>query len=238
MQINIITLFPEMFAPLQTSIMKRASDAGKLKLNLVQLRDFAINKYGQVDDEPYGGESGMVLRPEPAANAIQSLNLEPGSPIIFMTPQGRPLKQSISSDYSLKFQDQKFKQLTILCGHYKGLDQRIRDKYITDEISLGDFVLTGGEIPAMAFVDSIVRLLPEVLGTESSGNTDSFSDSPLLGWPVYTRPSEFEGIKVPPILLSGHHANIEKWRLEQRELNTQSRRPDIWQEFLSNKQKN
>ncbi len=222
MKVNIITLFPEMFTPLRSSIMKKANTQGSLSLNLIQLRDFAINKYGQVDDTPYGGESGMVIRPEPLADAINSLELADRSPVLFMTPQGRPLKQSISSSYS------KCEEITIICGHYKGIDERIREKYITDEISLGDFILTGGEIPAMAFVDSIIRLLPDVLGHESSGQTDSFTDSPLLGWPVYTRPSSFEKMNVPAILLSGHHKNIEKWRLKQRETRTQEKRPDIW----------
>lgn len=233
MIINIVTLFPEIFTPLQASIMRRASESGQLELNLIQLRDFAINKYGQVDDEPYGGESGMVLRPEPVAEAIKSLDLPDGSPVVFMTPQGVPHKQSIAQEFAASHQ-----QITIICGHYKGLDERIRQRYITHEISLGDFVLTGGEIPAMAFVDSIIRLLPSVLGTQSSGNTDSFSDTPLLGWPVYTRPSEFEGDKVPDILLSGHHAKMDQWRFEQRKIRTQERRPDIWDIYLSQDEKN
>lgn len=234
MKINIITLFPDIFTPLQSSIMKRASVSGHLELNLVNLRDFAVNKYGQVDDEPYGGESGMVIMAQPLADAICSLNLPEDSPIVFMTPQGRPLNQAICQHYADAPKAEGIDSITIICGHYKGIDERIRDRFITDEISIGDFVLTGGELPAMVFVDSIIRLLPHVLGSEDSGKTDSFSDSPLLGWPVYTRPSQFMDMKVPEVLLSGHHANIQKWKVEQRKKRTQARRPDLWSKYLSN----
>ncbi len=218
---HIITLFPEMFAPLQHSICQRASKAEKFKLDLIQLRDFAINDYGKVDDYPYGGEAGLVIRPEPLSDAIESaIANNPSQPVIYLTADGQTLIQSISKDFAL------YEEFTLICGHYKGIDERIREKYVTHEISIGDFVLTGGELPAMVFLDSIIRLLPGVLGNAEAAHTDSFWKN-RLGWPVYTRPASWQGLEVPKVLLSGHHKNIKEWQLEISNKRTLERRPDL-----------
>ena len=209
MRIDCITIFPEMFAPMKQSIMGRAQSKGILQFNTVFLRDFAVNDYGQVDDVPYGGEPGMVLRPEPLAQAIRSTGVkEDGGKVIYMTADGVPLTHQIAADLS------KEEHLVIVCGHYKGIDDRIRQSEVDMEISIGDFVVSGGELPAMLLTDAVVRLKDGALGNRESGDTDSFAQG-LLGWPVYTRPEVFEGKKVPEVLLSGHHKNISEWRKQE-----------------------
>ncbi len=228
MRIDCITIFPEMFAPMKQSIMGRAQSKGILQFNTVFLRDFAVNDYGQVDDVPYGGEPGMVLRPEPLAQAIRSTGVkEDGGKVIYMTADGVPLTHQIAADLS------KEEHLVIVCGHYKGIDDRIRQSEVDMEISIGDFVVSGGELPAMLLTDSVVRLKDGALGNRESGDTDSFAQG-LLGWPVYTRPEVFEGKKVPEVLLSGHHKNISEWRKQESLKRTEERRPDILEKFKLN----
>ena len=228
MRIDCITIFPEMFAPMKQSIMGRAQSKGILQFNTVFLRDFAVNDYGQVDDVPYGGEPGMVLRPEPLAQAIRSTGVkEDGGKVIYMTADGVPLTHQIAADLS------KEKHLVIVCGHYKGIDDRIRQSEVDMEISIGDFVVSGGELPAMLLTDAVVRLKDGALGNRESGDTDSFAQG-LLGWPVYTRPEVFEGKKVPEVLLSGHHKNISEWRKQESLKRTEERRPDILEKFKLN----
>lgn len=228
MRIDCITIFPEMFAPMKQSIMGRAQSKGILQFNTVFLRDFAVNDYGQVDDVPYGGEPGMVLRPEPLAQAIRSTGVkEDGGKVIYMTADGVPLTHQIAADLS------KEEHLVIVCGHYKGIDDRIRQSEVDMEISIGDFVVSGGELPAMLLTDAVVRLKDGALGNRESGDTDSFAQG-LLGWPVYTRPEVFEGKKVPEVLLSGHHKNISEWRKQESLKRTQERRPDILEKIKLN----
>ena len=222
MKIDCITIFPEMFAPMKSSIMGRAQAKGLFEFNTVYLRDFAINAYGQVDDVPYGGEPGMVLRPEPLANAIRSTGVkEDGGKVIYLTADGVPFTHKIAKELSQE------NHLVLVCGHYKGIDDRIRQTEVDMEISIGDFVVSGGELPAMLVTDAVVRLLDGALGHKESGETDSFAQG-VLGWPVYTRPEEFEGKKVPEVLLSGHHKKISEWRRQESLKRTQERRPDIF----------
>jgi tRNA (guanine37-N1)-methyltransferase len=229
MHIDILTVLPELLeSPFNHSMMKRAQERGLLTIHIHQLRKWAVNEYGQVDDYQYGGGAGMVMMCEPLAKAIDELSMErkPARPaggydeIIYMTPDGITFNQKTANALSLK------ENLLIICGHYKGIDQRIRDQYVTMEISIGDFVLSGGEIPAALIVDAIGRLIPGVLNDETSALTDSFQDN-LLAPPVYTRPVEFRGWKVPDILMSGNHKNIEEWRHEQSLQRTKDRRPDL-----------
>ena len=213
---------------MKQSIMGRAQSKGILQFNTVFLRDFAVNDYGQVDDVPYGGEPGMVLRPEPLAQAIRSTGVkEDGGKVIYMTADGVPLTHQIAADLS------KEEHLVIVCGHYKGIDDRIRQSEVDMEISIGDFVVSGGELPAMLLTDAVVRLKDGALGNRESGDTDSFAQG-LLGWPVYTRPEVFEGKKVPEVLLSGHHKNISEWRKQESLKRTEERRPDILEKFKLN----
>ena len=222
MKIDCITIFPEMFAPMKSSIMGRAQAKGLFEFNTVYLRDFAINDYGQVDDVPYGGEPGMVLRPEPLANAIRSTGVkEDGGKVIYLTADGVPFTHKIAKELSQE------KHLVLVCGHYKGIDDRIRQTEVDMEISIGDFVVSGGELPAMLVTDAVVRLLDGALGHKESGETDSFAQG-VLGWPVFTRPEEFEGKKVPEVLLSGHHKKISEWRRQESLKRTKERRPDIF----------
>ena len=221
-KIDCITIFPEMFTPMKQSIMGRAQSKGLMEFNTVYLRDFAINDYGQVDDVPYGGEPGMVIRPEPLAKAIRSTGVkEDGGKVIYLTADGVPFTHKMAKELS------KESHLVLICGHYKGIDDRIRQSEIDLEISIGDFVVSGGELPAMLVTDAVVRLLDGALGNKESGETDSFAQG-VLGWPVYTRPEVFEGKKVPEVLLSGHHANIKAWRRQESLKRTQERRPDIF----------
>ncbi len=222
MKIDVLTVLPELLeSPFQHSILKRAKDKGLLEIRVHHLRQWAVNEYGQVDDYQYGGGAGMVMMPEPLANAIEQLSGEaPYDEVIYMTPDGARLDQRMSNQLSLK------ERLLIICGHYKGIDQRIRDRYVTKEISIGDYVLSGGELAAAVLVDSIGRLIPGVLNDETSALFDSFQDD-LLAPPVYTRPAEWRGAKVPEILLSGDPKKIEDWRHEQSLQRTQERRPDL-----------
>lgn len=228
MVIDCVTIFPEMFAPMKQSIMGRAQVKGLLEFNTVYLRDFAINDYGQVDDVPYGGEPGMVLRPEPLAAAIRSTGVkQDGGKVIYLTADGVPFTHKLAEELSHE------SHLVLVCGHYKGIDDRIRQTEVDMEISIGDFVVSGGELPAMLLTDAVVRLIDGALGNRESGDTDSFAQG-VLGWPVYTRPEEFEGKKVPEVLLSGHHKNISEWRRQESLKRTQERRPDILEKIKLN----
>ena len=228
MVIDCITIFPEMFAPMKQSIMGRAQAKGLMEFNTVYLRDFAVNDYGQVDDVPYGGEPGMVLRPEPLAQAIRSTGVkQDGGKVIYLTADGVPFTHEIAEELSHE------NHLVLVCGHYKGIDDRIRQTEVDMEISIGDFVVSGGELPAMLVTDAVVRLIDGALGNRESGDTDSFAQG-VLGWPVYTRPEEFEGKKVPEVLLSGHHKNISEWRRQESLKRTQERRPDILEKIKLN----
>jgi tRNA (guanine37-N1)-methyltransferase len=225
MKIDILSVIPELLdSPLQHSIMKRAQAKGLLDVQVHQLRRWAVNEYGQVDDYQYGGGAGMVMMPEPLANAITELSANnPYDEIIYMTPDGQRFDQPMANQLSLK------KNLLIICGHYKGIDERIRQQFVTKEISVGDYVLSGGEIAAAVIVDAIGRLLPGVLNDETSALFDSFQDN-LLAPPVYTRPADFRGAKVPDILLSGDPKKIEEWRYEQSVQRTRERRPGLLEE--------
>jgi tRNA (guanine37-N1)-methyltransferase len=222
MRIDIITLFPEMFAgPFDHSIVKRAQTKGLVEIHLHQLRDFATDKHRRVDDYPFGGEAGMVMMIEPIVNCIEHLTKGRAyDEIIFTTPDGQIFDQKEANTLSLK------QNIIILCGHYKGVDERVREHFVTKEYSIGDFVLSGGEMPAMLIADAIARLIPGVIGDETSALNDSFQND-LLSYPVYTRPAEFRGWKVPEILLSGHDAKIREWQQEQAIRRTAERRPKL-----------
>jgi len=222
MHIDVISVMPELLeGPFAHSILKRASDKGLLQVEVHNLRDYGLGKHHQLDDYQYGGGAGMVMMIEPIANCIADLRTRRDyEEIIYMTPDGETLDQGIANQLSLKG------NLLILCGHYKGIDERVRQLFVTREISIGDYVLSGGELAAAVLVDSIGRLLPGVLGDESSALTDSFQDG-LLAPPVYTRPADYEGHKVPDILLSGNFPKIEEWRYEQSLRRTKERRPDL-----------
>lgn len=222
MRIDILTVLPELLeSPFRHSIMKRAQDKGLLEVVVHPLRKWAVNDYGQIDDYQYGGGAGMVMMCEPLANAIEELSAEREyDEIIYLTPDGEQLNQKIANSLSLKG------NLLMICGHYKGIDERIRQHFVTKEISIGDYVLSGGELAAAVLVDTIGRLLPGVLNDETSALFDSFQDN-LLAPPVYTRPEEFRGWKVPDILMSGDHKKIDEWRHEQSIERTKQRRPDL-----------
>ncbi len=225
MQIDILTVLPELLeSPLSHSIMKRAQAKGLLNVQVHNLRKWAINEYGQVDDYQYGGGAGMVMLCEPLANAIEDLQKKNKyDEIIYLTPDGEILNQKTANQLSLK------NNLLLICGHYKGIDQRIRDHFVTKEISIGDYVLSGGELAAGVLVDTIGRLLPGVLNDETSALTDSFQDN-LLAPPVFTRPADFKGWKVPDVLLSGDPKKVEEWRYEESIRRTKERRPDLLRE--------
>ncbi|MGN7760423.1 tRNA (guanosine(37)-N1)-methyltransferase TrmD [Paenibacillus sp. 22594] len=225
MRIDVLTLFPEMCEGVfGTSILGKAREKGIVSLNAVNFRDFSGNKHNSVDDTPYGGGGGMVLKPDPIFAAVEHVLAESGDQeeprIILMCPQGQKYTQQMAEELAQE------EHLIFICGHYEGYDERIREHLVTDELSIGDYVLTGGELPALTVIDSVVRLQPGALGNETSAVTDSFSTG-LLEYPHYTRPAEFRGWKVPDILLSGHHANIEVWRREQALQRTLERRPDL-----------
>lgn len=222
MRIDIITALPELIrSPFEASILKRAQDKGLVEVHLHDLRKYGLNRYNQIDDYQYGGGAGMVMMIEPIDNCISDLQAERDyDEIIYMTPDGEKLDQAMANDLSLKG------NMIILCGHYKGVDQRVRDRFITKEITIGDYVLSGGELAAAVLADSIIRLIPGVLNDETSALTDSFQDN-LLAPPVYTRPPEYKGMKVPEILTSGNFPKIEEWRHEQAVKRTKERRPDI-----------
>jgi tRNA (guanine37-N1)-methyltransferase len=224
MKIDILTVLPELLeSPFNHSILKRAREKGLLEIRVHPLRQWAVNGYGQVDDYQYGGGAGMVMMPEPLAAAIEALGKDrPFDEIIFLTPDGETLNQKIANGLSLK------ENILLICGHYKGIDQRIREQYVSRELSIGDYVLSGGELAAAVLVDAIGRLLPGVLNDETSALFDSFQDN-LLAPPVYTRPADFRGSRVPEILLSGDPKKIEDWRHEQSLERTRERRPDLLQ---------
>ena len=222
MRIDIISVLPELMeSPFKTSILKRAMDKGLAEVHFHHLRDWAINKHKQIDDEPYGGGAGMVMMVEPLDNCIAELKSQREyDEVIYLTPDGATLNQKIANSLSIK------KNLIFLCGHYKGIDQRVRDLHITKEISIGDYVLTGGELAACVLADSIIRLLPGVLNDEQSALTDSFQDD-LLSPPIYTRPESYKGLYVPKILLSGNFKKIEEWRHDEAVRITREKRPDL-----------
>ena len=223
MTIEILTVLPELLeSPFAHSIMKRAQERGHLHIKLHQLRNWAINKHGQVDDYQYGGGAGMVIMCEPLANAIDDLQKEGGAfdEIIFVTPDGKRFDQKDANNLSLK------NRILVICGHYKGIDQRIRDLYVTQEISIGDYVLSGGELAAAVIVDAVGRLIPGVLNDETSALTDSFQDN-LLAPPVFSRPADFRGLAVPEVLLQGDPKKVDQWRTEQAMIRTKQRRPDL-----------
>jgi len=222
MKIHVLSLFPDMFdGVFGSSILKKAQEKGAVELSVTDFRQFAVGKHNQVDDYPYGGGAGMVLKPEPFFDAVEALTEGRKKPrIILMDPQGERFSQAKAEELAQE------EELILLCGHYEGYDERIRQHLVTDEISIGDFILTGGELAAMTIVDSVVRLLPGVLGNEDSPVKDSFSTG-LLEHPHYTRPADYKGMKVPDVLLSGNHALIDRWREEQSILRTFERRPDL-----------
>lgn len=223
MKIDILTLFPGMFGPLNESIIKRAREQDIIKINTINIRDFAYDKHSITDDYPFGGGVGMVMKPEPIFEAVASLGLaKEAAParVILMCPQGRTFTQAMAGELATE------DRLVFICGHYEGIDERVREELVTDEISIGDYVLTGGELPAMVVIDAVARLIPGVLGEMESAYTDSFSDG-LLEYPQYTRPREYKDLAVPEILLSGDHERIRLWRRQQSLLRTMERRPDL-----------
>jgi tRNA (guanine37-N1)-methyltransferase len=218
--IDIITLFPDIFfGPFAESIIARAIKNGLVKINTIDLRDFTDDKRRTVDEKPYGGGPGMLMTPDPLFKAIESLKKNE-SKVILLSPQGKVFSQSMAMDLSLE------KHLILVCGHYEGIDERVRESLIDIEISIGDYILTSGNIPAMAVVDSVVRLIPGVLGSSESSETESFSEG-MLEYPQYTRPEEYRGMKVPDVLLSGNHQEIANWRKEEALSRTEKRRPDL-----------
>lgn len=220
MRIDILTLFPEMFDSLKASLIGKATDKGLLEINVINIRDFSKDKHKKCDDYTYGGGDGMLMTPQPIYDAIASIEGYKEAHKIYLSPCGKTYSQEMVK--SLTF----FDHLILLCGHYEGVDQRIIDLLIDEEVSIGDYVLTGGELPAMVIVDSVARYLPGVLGNEHSAVDESFSNG-LLEYPQYTRPAEFMGLKVPEVLISGDHAKVDAWRREQSEKRTRERRPDL-----------
>ena len=218
MKFDILTLFPEMFEPIKTSIIGKATEKGIIDINLINIRDFSEDKHNKVDDTPYGGGAGMVMKPDVVYSAYDSVK-DKNAKVIYMSPQGKKLNQKKVEELS------KENHLIILCGHYEGIDQRVLDKIVDEEISIGDYVLTGGEIPAMVLIDSVSRYIDGVISNESISE-ESFSNG-LLEYPQYTRPEVFMGEKVPEVLLSGHHENINKWRRQESLKNTLKKRPEL-----------
>jgi len=223
MRIDILSVVPELLvSPFEASILKRAQEAKRVEVHIHNIRDYSSNRYKQVDDYPYGGGAGMVLMIEPIAKCIESLQAQRKyDAVVYMTPDGQQLNQKTANHFSL------FKNIIILCGHYKGVDQRVRDLFITDEISVGDYVLSGGELAAAVFCDAMIRLIPGVLGNETSALTDSFQDN-LLAPPIYTRPANYKGHQVPEILTSGNTPKVEQWREEKAMDRTKKLRPDLF----------
>ena len=234
MHYHVLTLFPEMIEQgLHTSIIGRAIAAGTITLSAVNIRDYAGNRYGKVDDYPYGGGAGMVMQAEPVYQACQAVAEKIGRKprVIYLTPQGQTFSQAMVEDFA------KEEDLVFLCGHYEGIDERVLEEVVTDYVSIGDYVLTGGELPAMVMIDAISRFVPGVLSNEESAPFESFQDN-LLEYPQYSRPAVWRGKEVPPILLSGHHANVEIWRRQQSILRTWQRRPELLEEAqLSKKER-
>ena len=235
MNFHVLTLFPEMIEQgMNTSIIGRAIAGGYLSINAVNIRDYAFNKHQKVDDYPYGGGAGMLMQAEPVYLAYQSIEEKIGyrPRVVYLTPQGSVFNQTMAKDFA------KEQDLVFLCGHYEGIDERVLEEVVTDFVSIGDYVLTGGELPAMVMMDAVSRMVPGVLSNQESGETESFAGN-LLEYPQYSRPEEWHGKKVPPVLLSGHHANIEAWRREQSILRTAKNRPDLLKKAdLTNKEWN
>ena len=233
MNFHVLTLFPEMIEQgMHTSIIGRAIAGGYLSIDAINILDYAFNKHQKVDDYPYGGGAGMLMQAEPVYLAYESIQKKLGyrPRVVYLTPQGEVFHQTMAKELA------KEKDLVFLCGHYEGIDERVLDEIVTDYVSIGDYVLTGGELPAMVMMDSISRMVPGVLSNQESGETESFAEN-LLEYPQYSRPEEWHGQKVPPVLLSGHHANIEAWRREQSILRTAKRRPDLLKKAdLTNKE--
>ena len=233
MNFHILTLFPEMIEQgMHTSIICRAIAGGYLSINAVNIRDYAFNKHQKVDDYPYGGGAGMLMQAEPVYLSYEAIKEKIGyrPRVVYLTPQGKVFHQEMAKELA------KERDLVFLCGHYEGIDERVLDEIVTDYVSIGDYVLTGGELPAMVMMDSISRMVPGVLSNQESGETESFAGN-LLEYPQYSRPEEWHGQKVPPVLLSGHHANIEAWRREQSVMRTAKRRPDLLKKAdLTNKE--
>ena len=233
MNFHVLTLFPEMIEQgMHTSIIGRAIAGGYLSIDAINIRDYAFNKHQKVDDYPYGGGAGMLMQAEPVYLAYESVQKKLGyrPRVVYLTPQGEVFHQTMAKELA------KEKDLVFLCGHYEGIDERVLDEIVTDYVSIGDYVLTGGELPAMVMMDSISRMVPGVVSNQESGETESFAGN-LLEYPQYSRPEEWHGQKVPPVLLSGHHANIEAWRREQSVLRTAKRRPDLLKKAdLTNKE--
>jgi len=229
LRIDVVTIFPEMIrSALGYSIVKRAQDAGILSIYVHDLRNWAAGVHRSTDDTPYGGGAGMVMRPGPLFDAVESLPLTSKACIALMTPQGKTFTQAKAQELTQN------PHLVLLCGHYEGFDERVREHLVTEEISVGDYVLTGGELPALMVIDAVTRLLPQALGSAESAEDDTFSEG-LLEYPHYTRPPDFRGWRVPDVLLSGHHAEIAKWRRKEQFRRTQARRPDLWAEFVPSK---
>ena len=233
MNFHILTLFPEMIEQgMHTSIIGRAIAGGYLSINAVNIRDYAFNKHQKVDDYPYGGGAGMLMQAEPVYLSYEAIKEKIGyrPRVVYLTPQGKVFHQEMAKELAQE------RDLVFLCGHYEGIDERVLDEIVTDYVSIGDYVLTGGELPAMVMMDSISRMVPGVLSNQESGETESFAGN-LLEYPQYSRPEEWHGQKVPPVLLSGHHANIEAWRREQSVMRTAKRRPDLLKKAdLTNKE--
>ena len=230
MNFHILTLFPDMVRDgLHTSILGRAVNNGHISMNIVNIRDYTLDKHKKVDDYPYGGGAGMLMQAQPIYDAHKAICEQQGKPIrtVYVTPQGAVFNQQMAIDFA------KEEDLVILCGHYEGVDERVLEEVVTDYVSIGDYVLTGGELAAMVMVDAISRMVPGVLSNEASGVTESFYDN-LLEYPQYSRPEVWHDKKVPEVLLSGHHKNIEKWRLEQSIARTKERRPDLYEKYLAN----
>lgn len=231
MYYHVLTLFPEMIEQgLNTSILGKALEKDLITLEAINIRDYTTNKHHRVDDYPYGGGAGMVMQAQPIYDAYKSIEerIECKPRVIYLTPQGKVFNQEMAREFARE------EHLVFLCGHYEGVDERVLEEIVTDEISIGDYVLTGGELPAMVMIDAISRMVPEVLNNEDSAEFDSFHDN-LLEYPQYSRPEIWNGKQVPPILLSGHHANVEKWRREQSIIRTLERRPDLLKNANLNK---
>ncbi len=227
MNYYVMTLFPEMIEScMNTSILGRAIEAGHIKLEVRNIRDYTLDKHKKVDDYPYGGGAGMVMEAEPVYRCFESICSELGERprVVYLTPQGQVFRQEMAREYSAE------KSILFLCGHYEGIDERVLEEIVTDYVSIGDYVLTGGELPALVMMDAIARMVPGVLNNDVSAQTDSFSDG-LLEYPQYTRPVEFMGRSVPDVLLSGHHEKISNWRQEQSEIRTRERRPDLYEKW-------
>jgi len=229
MKIDVLTLFPDMFrGTLGESMIGRAQEKQIIDIQITNIRDYAENKHKQVDDYPYGGGAGMVMQPQPIFSALEAIQAE-HSRVIYMSPKGRTFNQNMAIELS------KEKRLVFICGHYEGIDQRVIDSWVTDEISIGDYVLTGGELPAMVVIDAVARMIPGVLGQKESFTDESFYGG-LLEYPQYTRPSEFQGLCVPDVLLSGNHKKINEWRKEEALKATRNNRPDLFEKYILEKE--